>query len=102
MIMRLRQPDRRRFRSTIKDRRRRKREYYYASISILVVKIGLFVLLWILFSVSVRLFRYKFSHITPLFRYAIPAVVAVFALFLGYYIYRNIKEIIELSRDRHS
>jgi hypothetical protein len=101
MIMRLRQPNRRGFRSPIKERRRRQREYYYASVSVLVVKIVLFVFLCILFSVTVRLFHYRFSHLTPVARYAVPAIVAIFAIVLVYFIYKNILEIRELSKKKH-
>lgn len=101
MIMRLRPPDRRKFRSPLRERKRHQREYYYASVSILVVKIVLFVFLWVLFFVSVRLFRYRFSHLTPPIRYAIPAVVCIFALVLGYYIIKNIRELWYLHQERH-
>jgi amino acid permease len=94
--MRLRRPARRKFRSTIHERRRRQREYYYASFSILVVKIILFVFLAVLFVVSLRLFHYRFTHVHPMIRYIIPSLVAAIAALIAYYIYNNIKEIKEL------
>ena len=100
MIMRLRKPNRRGFRSPIKERRRRQREYYYASVSVLVVKIVLFVFLCILFSVSYRLFHYRFRDMTPPVRYSVPAIVAIFAIVLAYYIYKNINEIRRSSKEK--
>jgi hypothetical protein len=100
MIMRIRQPNRRGFRSPIRERRKRQREYYYASISMLVVKIVLFVFLWILFSVTLRLFHYRFKGVTAPLRYSVPAIIAIFAIVLAYYIYINIKEIRELSKEK--
>ena len=99
MIMRLKPPDRRKFRSSLRERRRRQREYYYARMSILVVKIVLFVFLWILFYVSARLFHYRFSHLTPPIRYAVPAIVFIFALVLGFFIYRNIRELMSSHQE---
>ena len=93
--MKLRQPDRRRFRSPIRERRRREREYYYATISVLVVKIVLFVFLVILFDASVRLFHYKFQHLSPPIRYMVPALVALAAITLIYFIIKNIKDLWE-------
>lgn len=98
--MKLRQPNRRRFKSQITERRRRQREYYYASISVLVVKIILFIFLAVLFSVSLRLFHYRFQNLTPVLRYSVPALVGLFDLILAFFIYRNFKDIRELSKDR--
>jgi uncharacterized membrane protein len=102
MVMKLRQPERRKFRSPIRERRRRQREYYYAAVSVLVVKIVLFVFLAILFFVSVRLFHYRFQHITPPLRYAVPAFVAVAEIILAYFIYKNFKDIREISREQRN
>lgn len=101
MIMRLRQPDRRRFKSPIRERRRRVREYYYASVSVLVVKVVLFIFLCVLFSVSLRLFRSKFPNTPPPVKYTVPVIVAIFAAVLGYYIYKNIKDVVALSKEKH-
>jgi uncharacterized membrane protein YkvI len=101
MIMRMRQPNRRRFKSPIRERLKRQREYYYASLSVLVVKIILLIFLVILFSVSVRLFHYRFPHLTPALRYAVPTIVAIFAIVLIYFIYKNIKDLRDLHGERH-
>jgi hypothetical protein len=100
MVMKLRQPDRRKFRSPIRERRQRQREYYYAAVSVLVVKIVLFIFLAILFSVSARLFHYRFQHITPALRYAVPVFVAAAGVVLAYFIYKNIKDLRELSEEQ--
>ncbi|UCF05326.1 MAG: hypothetical protein JSV33_15645 [bacterium] len=100
MIMRLREPRRRRFTSHITARRKRQREYYYAAMSVLVVKIVLFIFLCILFVVSLRLFHHRFAHTVPPVRYAVPTLVAAFTIVLGFYIYRNIKEIVELAKEK--
>jgi len=100
MIMRLRQPDRRRFRSPIRERMKRQREYYYASFSVLVVKIILFIFLCILFSVSLRLFYHRFQNTAAPARYAIPAIVGIFAVILAFFIFKSIKEIREMSKER--
>ncbi len=99
--MRLKPPDRRKFRSSLRERRRRQREYYYAHISILVVKIVLFVFLWMLFYVSARLFHYRFPHLAEPIRYAVPAIICVFALVLGFYIIKDIKELKESYQNLH-
>jgi hypothetical protein len=100
MVMKLRKPDRRKFRSPIRERRRRQREYYYAAVSVLVVKIVLFIFLAILFSVAIRLFHYRFQHITPALRYAVPLLVAIAAIILAYFIYKNINELREMAREQ--
>lgn len=102
MVMKMRQPDRRRFRSPIRERRRREREYYYAAVSVLIVKIVLLVFLGILFDVSVRLFHVRFPRLSPPVRYMVPALVAIAAIVLIIYIIKNIKELRELSRQRRS
>ncbi len=101
MMLRLRKPDRRGFKSTIHDRRKRQREYYYASMSVLVVKIVLFVFLWILFYHAYRVFSIRFEHLPPSLRYAVPAVIAIFAIVLAYFIFKNIKEISASSKERY-
>ena len=100
MIMRLRQPNRRRFRSPIRERMKRQREYYYASFTVTVVKIVLFIFLCILFSVALRLFHYRFQTAAPPIRYAIPTIIAICAVVLAYFIYKNIKDIREISEER--
>jgi uncharacterized membrane protein len=102
MVLKLRKPDRRRFRSAIRERHKRIREYYYASVSVFVVKIVLFVFLLILFTVSARLFHYRFAHLAPVPRYAVPGIVAVAAIILAYFIYKNFKDLRELSKELHT
>jgi H+/Cl- antiporter ClcA len=102
MTMKLRQPDRRRFRSPIREKRRREREYYYAAVSVLVVKIILFVFLAVLFNVSVRLFHFRFQHLSPPVRYMVPTLVGLAAIALIYFIVKNIKDLRELSAQRRS
>ena len=99
--MRIRKVNRRKFKSSIREKRKRQREYFYSAVSILVVKITLFVFLCILFSISLRLFHYRFSDSTPIIRYSVPALVAIFAIVLARNIYKNIKEIIALSKEKH-
>ncbi len=100
MILKLRQPDRRRFKSSINIRRRRIREYYYASISVLVVKIVLFVFLLILFNVSYKAFSRKFTSVPPAIRLSVPYIVLIFAAVLLFFIYRNIKQLRSLSKEK--
>ncbi len=99
MVLRLRQPRRGRFSSHLRESRRRKREYYYASMLLLVVKIVLLISLSILFSVSIRLFRHQFKGLPATMRYAIPVIVAIFAVILIYFIYKNIKELMDSGRN---
>lgn len=100
MVMKMRQPDRRRFRSPIRERRRREREYYYAAVSVLVVKIILFVFLVILLNVSIRLFHFRFQHLSPPLRYAVPLLVGIAAAVLVFFIIKNIKDLKELAEER--
>lgn len=99
MIMRLRQPDRKRFRSPLREARRRQREYYYAAVSVLVVKIVLFVFLCILLYVSLTLFPSRFAKGPFIARYGVPMVVAAFLLVIARFIYGNIKELRESRRN---
>jgi hypothetical protein len=101
MVLKMRQPNRRGFKSQIRETRRRKREYYYSAVSVLVVKFILLVFLVILFVASSRLFYYKLSHNPGILRYSIPAVVLVAIGVLIYYIVINIREIKDISNDMH-
>lgn len=100
MIMRLREPDRKRFRSPLREAMRRQREYYYAAVSVLVVKIVLFVFLCILLYVSLKLFPYRFEKGPFLARYGVPVVVACFILVLARLIYSNINDLKDHRRKR--
>jgi hypothetical protein len=100
MVMKMRQPNRRGFRSPIREARRREREYYYAAVSVLVVKIVLLFFLCMLFYVSLKLFPYKFPDGSFLAKYGVPLLVAMFALILLRFIFKNIKEIRASSKAR--
>lgn len=102
MIMKLRQPDRRRFKSSIRERRKREREYFYSAVTVLVVKIILFVFLVLLVDVSYRMFNHRFAHLPTPARLAVPALVAAFAIANIFFIYKNIKQLIALDRERKS
>jgi len=100
MIMKSRRPDRRHFTSPIRDSRRRTREIYYATMSVLVVKIVLFVFLGILFYQSIILFTTRFTGAPAPLRYAVPVLVGAFMVVLVRFIYKNIKDLRYLSRPR--
>ena len=97
MIMKMRRPERRRFTTPIRQSRRRSRELYYASMTVLVVKIVLFVFLGILLYHSVILFSTRFTKTPAPLRFLLPVIVGAFMLFLIRLIYKNIKELRESS-----
>ena len=99
MVLNLRQPNRRGFKSALKETRRRKREYYYSAVSVLVVKIILLFFLCILFTVTTRVFYYKLSHNPGILRYSIPAVVLIAIIVLIRYIILNIKELRDIKKN---
>jgi amino acid permease len=98
MIMRLKTPDRRRFKSKVLEKRKRERETYYSTLSVIIVKIILLVFLSILLSISFRIFYYKFQDSSPIIRYMIPGLVAIFIIWLSYSIFNSIKAIRESSK----
>ena len=100
MVIRLRKPDRRRFQSSINIRRTRRREYFYASISVLLVKIVLFIFLLVLADVSYRALSRKFQGLNPVIKVSVPIIVLIFAVGMLYLIYKNIKQIRELSKEK--
>ena len=100
MVMKMRRPDRRRFRSKIGETRRREREYYYAAVSVFIVKLVLLVFLGILFSVTASLFPSRFRDGPFLAKYGVPALVLGFIIVLIVYIWRNYKDLRELARKR--
>ena len=100
MILTPRKPDRRRFRSPIRESRRREREYYYAAVSVLVVKILLLVFLCILLYVSLQLFQGMFPDGALLKRFGVPLLILGFILVLIRFIINNIKELREMSKKR--
>jgi len=93
MILNPRKPDRRHFRSPIREARKREREYYYAAVSVLVVKIILLVFLCILLYVTLQLFPGMYPDGSVLKRFGVPLLVAAFILVLGRFIVNNIKEL---------
>ncbi len=100
MILTPRKPDRRRFRSPIREAHRREREYYYAAVSVLVVKIILLVFLCILFYVSLQLFQGMYPDGSVLKRFGVPLLIAGFMLVLIRFIINNIKELRSASKKR--
>jgi len=100
LVIRLRKPDRRRFQSTINIRRKRRREYFYASISVLLVKVVLFIFLLVLANVSYRALSRKFQDLNPGIKMSVPIIVLVFAVIMLYFIYKNIMQIRELSKEK--
>jgi len=101
MILTPRKPDRRHFKSPIREARRREREHYYAAVSILVVKIILLVFLCILLFVSIQLFTGMFPEGTFLKRYGVPFLIGGFILVLMRFILKNIKELRDTSKKQH-
>jgi low affinity Fe/Cu permease len=95
---------RRRFRSPEAQKIARSREYYYSLFTTLAVKIVLFIFLWMLFGSAVRVMRKSFKNVSDTWRMALPAAIAAIAILMGYYIYKNIKEIrrhnLELAEAR--
>ena len=101
MILNPRKPDRRHFRSPIREARKREREYYYAAVSILVVKIILLVFLCILLYVTLQLFSGMYPEGSALKRFGVPVLIASFILVLVRYIINNIKELREARGKQH-
>jgi uncharacterized integral membrane protein len=101
VILTPRKPDRRHFRSPIREARRREREYYYAAVSVLVVKIVLLVFLCILLVVSLQLFPGMFPDGSFLKRFGVPLLVAGFMGVLLRFIIKNIIELRQSSKKRH-
>lgn len=98
MILNPRKPNRRHFRSPIREARKREREYYYAAVSVLVVKIILLVFLCILLYITLQLFHGMFSDGSVLKRFGVPFLIAGFILVLVRFIINNIKELRHASR----
>ena len=100
MILSPRKPDRRRFRSPMGEARKREREYYYAAVSVLVVKIVLLVFLCILLFVSMQVFPGMFPGDSLVKRYGMSFLVAAFILVLVRYIISNIKDLRDTKASR--
>lgn len=81
-----------------------RREHYYSLFVTFVVKIILFVFLWMLFISSIEIMRTGFREIPAAWRAAFPATVAITACLMGICIYLDINEIRrygeELEEDR--
>ncbi len=69
------------------------KEYYYSLGAIILVKIVLFVFLWVLFASSIRVMRTSFRGISQTWRFAFPVFIGAVALYIGYHIVKSIKEI---------
>jgi hypothetical protein len=89
----------RRFLTPSRNKIVRTREYYYSLFTTLVVKIVLFVFLWMLFGTSIKVMRTGFKSISNSWRLALPGAIAAIALLIGYHIYKNIKEIARYNRE---
>ncbi len=100
MILTPRKPDRRHFSSPLREARKREREYYYAAVSVLVVKIILLVFLCVLLYVTLQLFPGMFPEGSVLKRYGVSLLMAGFILALLRFIISNIKELREASKLR--
>jgi urea transporter len=98
MILKPRKTDRRHFRSPIREARTREREYYYAAVSILVVKIILLVFLCILLYVTIQVFTGMYPDGSALKRFGLPILIAAFILVLLRFIINNIKELREARK----
>ncbi len=99
MVLNLRKPNRRKFKSSIGERRKREREYYYSSVTVLVVKIILFFFLLVLVDVSFRLFHYRFSDLSPPIKYSVPALVAIFAIADAVSIVKSIQKVRQIRKN---
>jgi len=96
----IRQPRRaRRFHSPIRDKLQRTREYYYSLFATLMVKIILFIFLWMLFASAVRVMRKSFRSISDTWRFILPGAIAIIAVLIGYHIYKNINEILRYNKE---
>jgi hypothetical protein len=89
----------RRYSSSMRNKLVRTREYYYSLYTTLVVKIILFIFLWMLFASSIRVMRQSFKSISDGWRIALPGAVAAIAILFGYHIYKNIKEIVRYGKE---
>ena len=100
MILTPRQPNRRHFKSPIREARKREREYYYAAVSVLVVKIILLVFLCILLYVTLQLFPGMFPEGSVLKRYGVSLLMVGFIMVLLRFILNNIKDLRVASQLR--
>jgi hypothetical protein len=88
-----------RFHSPEGEKLARSREYYYSLFTTLVVKIVLFIFLWMLFGSAVRVMRKSFRNVSDAWRMVLPAAIAGIAILIGYHIYKNIKEILRCNKE---
>ncbi len=101
MVLKTRRPDRRRFKSSIRYTAKRKREYFYSSITILLVKIILLGFLFVLLKTSIAVFLTRFKENGQYLRYSLPVVILVMIIVLIYYIIKNIKSLREEYKNLH-
>ncbi len=101
MVLKTRQPKRRKFQSTIRQTARRKREYFYSSITVLLVKIILLVFLIILLKTTIGVFIYRFSDSPAALRYSLPGLIVIMIAVLIYYIIKNINNLKEEYKNLH-
>ncbi len=100
MVIGFRAPQgRRRFHTRMRDKISRTREYYYSLFTVLVVKIILFIFLWVLFGTTIRVMRVSFKNVSEAWRFVLPVAVAIIAVIIGYHIYKNIMEIIQQNKE---
>jgi low affinity Fe/Cu permease len=99
MVFNFRQPVRRRYTSSLRGKIALTREYYYSLFTTLVVKIMLFIFLWMLFASAIRVMRKSFKNISDTWRLVMPTAIAAVALLIGYHIYKNIKEIVRYNKE---
>ena len=100
IFFKIKEPDRRKFKSRLREKSRRERERYYSSITVVVVKIILLIFLGVLLSVSINLFTSRFKEASMAAKYAVPLLVGIFMVVLLYSIISNIREITGISRHR--
>ena len=84
---------RRRAGSSLEGRILPTRGRYYSLFVILIVRLILFVFLWVLFATTVRIMRTSLRSIPQHWRYVLPGVIAGIAALIGYHIFLNGKEI---------
>ena len=66
----------------------------------LLVKVVLFIFLLVLANVSYRALSRKFQDLNPGIKMSVPIIVLVFAVIMLYFIYKNIMQIRELSKEK--
>lgn len=101
IFFKMKKPDRRKFKSKVREKARRERERYYSAITVVVVKIILLVFLAVLLSVSINLFTTRFEDSSAPVKYGVPVLVVLFMIGLVYSIIRSIMEIAQTYKRKH-